>query len=93
MKDLVEYIVKALVDKKDEVEISLTQENNAFVINVKIHESDLGKVIGKNGRIATSIRNIVKSLSSKEKVKYIVKIGEKEWLILFLLEKLLSHKE
>lgn len=77
MKELVEYIVKALVDLPDEVEVSTKLDGNVTIVSVKVNDNDLGKIIGKNGRIATSIRNIVKSISAKEKTRYIVKIGEK----------------
>lgn len=77
MKDLVEYIVKALVDNKESVVVEEYEDGNATIVKVHVAETDLGKVIGKNGRIATSIRNIVKSLSSKNRKRYIVKIGDR----------------
>lgn len=77
MKELVEFIVKTLVDNKEAVFVEETLDGTVKIINVKVAQDDLGKVIGKNGRIATSIRSIVKSLSGKTKERYIVKIGDK----------------
>ena len=77
MKELVEYIICALIDDTSDVSVEQIDEKNAVVISVKVPADQIGKVIGKNGRIATSIRNIVKSISAKEKTKYVVKIGEK----------------
>lgn len=77
MKDLVEFIVKSLVDNKEEVKVEESLDGSVKILRVIVSENDLGKVIGKNGRIATSIRTIVKSLSSRNKERYIVKIGDK----------------
>ncbi len=75
MEKLVEYIVKNLVDHPEDVEVSSKVDKDAVIINVKTNEDDIGKVIGKNGKIISSIRTIVKSLSIKSHKKYIVKIG------------------
>lgn len=80
MKDIVEYIVKALCDYPDEVEISTESDRGAEIIKISVASSDMGKVIGRNGKIASSIRTIVKSLSNKQHKKFIVKIDEKAWL-------------
>lgn len=77
MKELVNFIVCELVDDASGVSVEQEEDSNAVVISVKVPADQLGRVIGKNGRIATSIRNIVKSISAKENRKYIVKIGEK----------------
>lgn len=87
MKDLINYIICALVDNADNVSVDEKVDANAVVITVKVPGDQIGKVIGKNGRIATSIRNIVRSISAKEKKKYIVKIGE-NWCNKFPLAKL-----
>lgn len=76
MKELVEYIIYALIDDKTNVVISEEMQDKATVINVQLPADQIGKVIGKNGRIATSIRNIVKNVGAKDNKKYIVKIGE-----------------
>ena len=75
MEKLVEYIVKSLVDHPDEVKVTSKNDKNAVIINVKTNEDDIGKVIGKNGRIISSIRTIVKNMSVKSNKKFIVKIG------------------
>ena len=55
MKQLVEVIAKALVDNPDEVVVTETQKDKAIIVNLKVASSDIGKVIGKSGRIAKSI--------------------------------------
>ncbi|HIV01351.1 MAG TPA: KH domain-containing protein [Candidatus Caccopulliclostridium gallistercoris] len=75
MEKLVEYIVKSLVDHPDEVKVTSKNDKNAVIIDVKTNEDDIGKVIGKNGRIISSIRTIVKNMSVKSNKKFIVKIG------------------
>ena len=74
MEELVKYIVTSLVDNEDEVKIESTREGDSINIIVTVAPDDIGKVIGKNGRIAQSIGSIVKSVSAKEKIKYNVKI-------------------
>ncbi len=76
MEELVEYIVKSLVDNQEAVKITTQREGSEINIIVNVAEEDIGKVIGKNGRIAQSIRAIVKSVSSKEKIRYNVKINK-----------------
>lgn len=77
MKDLVEYIVKSLVDNKEAVSVEESVDGKVKILRVTVDKADLGRVIGRNGRIANSIRNIVRSLSSKNKERYVVKIGDK----------------
>ena len=74
MKELVEVITKALVDNPDEVVVTEKQEEKATVVEVHVAESDMGKVIGKQGRIAKAIRTVVKAASSKSSKKVIVDI-------------------
>ncbi len=73
MVELVKFIVTGLVDKKDEVVVTMGDENT---VNIKVDKSDMGKVIGKDGRIAKAIRTIVKAAGSKEGAKYTVTILE-----------------
>ena len=75
MEELIAYIVKSLVDNKDAVDIKSERDGETINIIVQVAEDDIGKVIGKNGRIAQSIRAIVKSVSAKEKIRYNVKIN------------------
>lgn len=77
MKEIVEYIAKSLVANPDEVEVTLEKENATDVVRIKVLPEDMGKVIGKGGKLATSIRTIVKSLSQKQNRRVIVKIEEK----------------
>lgn len=77
MKDIVEYIVKSLVKDKDAVKVSESEENGEIVIRVYVAEGDIGRVIGHKGKVASSIRAIVKSISSGKK-KVFVKFGENE---------------
>ena len=77
MKEIVEYIAKSLVENPDEVEVTLEKENATDVVRIKVLPEDMGKVIGKGGKLATSIRTIVKSLSQKQNRRVIVKIEEK----------------
>lgn len=74
MKELVEVIAKALVDNPDEVMVIETVKDDEIVIELKVAASDMGKVIGKQGRIAKAIRSVVKAAASKEEKKVIVEI-------------------
>ncbi len=66
MKDLVEVIAKALVDNPDEVVVTEKTEGKNIVVELHVAQSDMGKVIGKRGRIAKAIRSVVKAASSKD---------------------------
>lgn len=74
MKDLVEVIAKALVDNPDEVVVTEKEEGKHVTIELHVAPSDMGKVIGKQGRIAKAIRSVVKAAASKEDKKVIVEI-------------------
>ena len=74
MKELVEVIAKSLVDYPDEVQVTETENDTAVVLELKVAQSDMGKVIGKQGRIAKAIRTVVKAAASKEDRKVIVEI-------------------
>ena len=74
MKELVEVIAKALVDDPDSVVVTEREDKKATVLEVKVADSDMGKVIGKQGRIAKAIRSVVKAAASKENKKVIVDI-------------------
>ncbi|MBQ2987353.1 MAG: KH domain-containing protein [Tyzzerella sp.] len=75
MRELVEVIAKALVDHPEEVVVTEREDGKALVIEVKVAESDMGKVIGKQGRIAKAIRSVVKAAAAKEDKKVIVDIA------------------
>ena len=72
MKELVEVIAKALVDNPEEVVVSESLKGDDTLIELKVAPVDMGKVIGKQGRIAKAIRSVVKAAASKEDKKVIV---------------------
>ena len=74
MKELVEVIAKSLVDYPDEVVVTETENEKAIVLELRVAQSDMGKVIGKQGRIAKAIRAVVTAAASKEEKKVIVEI-------------------
>ena len=74
MKELVEVIAKALVDDPDSVVVTEREEKKATVLEVKVADPDMGKVIGKQGRIAKAIRSVVKAASSKDNTRVDVEI-------------------
>ena len=78
MEDLVKYIVENLVENKDSIEIKTEDGEKTCVLTIFVNKEDIGKVIGRDGKIARSIRTIVKSASAKLNKKYIVKIGERD---------------
>ena len=74
MKELVEVIAKALVEHPEEVVVTENQSEKAIVVELRVAQSDMGKVIGKQGRIAKAIRSVVKAAAAKEERKVIVEI-------------------
>ena len=74
MKELVEVIAKSLVENPDEVTVTEKQSGKTTVVDLKVAPSDMGKVIGKQGRIAKAIRAVVKAAASKEDKKVVVDI-------------------
>lgn len=66
MKEILETIIRNLVDNKDAIEIKELAGEQSVVFEVKVAESDMGKVIGKQGKIAGSIRTVMKAAASKE---------------------------
>ena len=74
MKELVMYIVKALVDNPDEVTVEETMSKDEIILKLKVSQDDVGKVIGKQGRIAKAIRTVLKSAGNKENVKVSLEI-------------------
>ncbi len=74
MGDLVKYIAVNLVDKPDEVQVEVKEDENSTVIELRVAPEDMGKVIGKQGRIAKAIRTVVRAASVRENKKYVVEI-------------------
>jgi len=76
MVELVKYIAESLVDKPQEVTTKQVESDKSIVIELSVAREDMGKVIGKQGRIAKAIRTVVKAASSRSKKKYVVEIVE-----------------
>ena len=74
MKELLEYIAKCLVDNPDQVSIAESTGDRATVLELKVAADDMGKVIGKQGKIAKSIRTITKAALAKEGKRVVVEI-------------------
>lgn len=69
MKEVLELIIKNLVESKEEVSISENLEKDVVVFTVKVNSKDMGRVIGKEGKIAKAIRTLMKSLANAERKK------------------------
>ena len=77
MEELVRYIAQNLVDEPEAVTVESREEGDTVVISLSVAPSDMGKVIGRQGRIAKAIRTVVKAASVREDKKYMVDIVEK----------------
>ena len=77
MLDLIKYIVNTFAEKKDEVEYKVEEKETAIEVTVLLADSDMGKVIGRQGKIAKALRTLVKSATPRESKKYIIEIKEK----------------
>lgn len=76
MEELVRFIAKNLVDEPDSVKVETREEGDTLVISLSVAPGDMGKVIGRQGRIAKAIRTVVKAASVREDKKYMVDIVE-----------------
>ncbi len=74
MKDLIEVIAKSLVDAPDQVVVTQTEEEDAIILNLSVAPEDMGKVIGKQGRIAKAMRTVLKAATVDEKKKVMLEI-------------------
>jgi hypothetical protein len=74
MKELVEILAKALVDQPDKVVVNMIEKDKSILIELQVAPEDMGKVIGKQGRIAKAIRAVVKAAATRQKKKVIVEI-------------------
>ena len=74
MEELVRTIAKSLVDKPDAVDVKTVEGDNEITIELRVDPDDMGKVIGKQGRIAKAIRTVVKAVATKEKKRVTVEI-------------------
>ena len=74
MKELIEVIAKSLVDAPDQVVVTQTEEDDAIILVLNVAQDDMGKVIGKQGRIAKAIRSVLKAATINEEKKVILEI-------------------
>lgn len=74
MKDLVEYIVKSLVDKPEEVSINELKSEKTVILELKVAQQDIGKVIGKQGRIIKAIRIVINAAAAKSMTRVVLEI-------------------
>ena len=74
MRELVEFIAKSLVDHPEQVTVQEVESDRAIVLELRVAQEDMGKVIGKQGRIAKAIRTVTKAVATREGKKVIVEI-------------------
>jgi uncharacterized protein len=74
MKELLEYLAKALVDKPDDVTVSQVEGERSVILELRVSPEDMGKVIGKQGRIAQALRTIVKAAAVKDGKRVMIEI-------------------
>jgi predicted RNA-binding protein YlqC (UPF0109 family) len=74
MGELVEYIAKSLVDNPDEVKVNEVEGSQSLIIELKVAPDDMGKIIGKQGRIAKALRTLVKAAATKDNKRVIIEI-------------------
>ena len=77
MLDVIKYIVEQFAEKKDEIEYVVNEKGNVVEVTVILADDDMGKVIGRQGKIAKALRTIVKAVAVKENKKYEIEIKEK----------------
>ncbi len=77
MLELIKYIVSQFAEKQDEIEYIVEEKGDVIDVTVVLNESDMGKVIGRQGKIAKALRTIVRSASAKEGKKYNIEIKGK----------------
>ena len=78
MKELIQYLAKSLVNNPDAVEVKETQGETASVLELKVAKEDLGRIIGKQGRTAKSIRTILNAAASRANRKVVLEIVEEK---------------
>ena len=75
---LIKYIVERFAEKTEEIEYKVNEKDNAVEVDVLLAPSDMGKVIGKQGKIAKALRTLVNAYTPRESKKYVIEIKEKE---------------
>ena len=78
MKELVQYLAQSIVNQPDAVEVTETQDDNASVLELKVAQEDLGRVIGKQGRTAKSLRTILNAAAARHDRKIVLEIVDEE---------------
>lgn len=73
-KDLVEFIARSLVDEPKQVEVAMIEGEKSTILELKVADNDIGKVIGKHGRIAKAVRTILSAASSKSGKRFVLEI-------------------
>jgi predicted RNA-binding protein YlqC (UPF0109 family) len=73
-KDLVEYIAKSLVDDAGSVEVNVVEGEKSTILELRVAEADIGKVIGKHGRIAKAIRTVLQAATAKSGKRTVLEI-------------------
>ncbi|MCB2155688.1 KH domain-containing protein [bacterium] len=76
LKDLIEFIAKALVDDPENVSVSAVESETSVIIELKVHPEDVGKVIGKGGQTAKALRKILSAAATKHRKKSLLQIVE-----------------
>lgn len=77
VQELIKYVVESFAEKKDEIEYKVEEKENAIEVTVLLNASDMGKVIGRQGKIAKSLRTLVGAATPRESKRYFVEIKEK----------------
>lgn len=78
MKELVEYLAQSIVNRPDAVEVTETQDDGASVVELKVAKEDLGRVIGKQGRTAKSLRTILNAAAARTNRKVVLEIVDEQ---------------
>ena len=78
MKELVQYLVQSIVNQPDAVEVTETQDDNASVMELKVAKEDLGRIIGKQGRTANSLRTILNAAAARADRKIVLEIIDEQ---------------
>ena len=78
MLELIKYVVEQFAEKKDEIEYKVEEKETVIEVTVLLAESDMGKVIGKQGKIAKALRTLIKASTPRDGKKYVLEIQEKQ---------------
>ena len=76
MKELVEYCARSLVENPDEVEVTEEWDGSRYVIHLEVAETDMGKVIGRGGRVAEAMRSLLKVAAARQDTRAVLDIGD-----------------